>query len=128
MKIVNSFPPNYEEVKKRFNIGIDVCFAYGDTIYNPSAVELLEHIIQHEEVHSKQQQKIGAEEWWKKYLINDVFRLEQEIPAYQKQYKVIKSVYNRAYRRQMLDKLAHDLSGKMYGNLCTFERAKELIQ
>ena len=71
---------------------------------------------------------MGFKEWWDKYLDDPQFRLEQEIEAYQNQYQYAKEHYPRNKRKFTLKETAKALSGKMYGNLVTFEEAKDLIQ
>lgn len=131
MKIVHSMPPNIDAIFKRFgqeNIGPDVVFAYGDTLYVPrEGVEIPDHLMAHEETHQRQQGD-DVEGWWKRYLEDDLFRLNQEIEAYRNQYQFMKSAgYGRAERRRMLDILARDLSSKIYGKIILKKTAKEVI-
>lgn len=130
MKIVKEYPPNYETickaipaVRKRKTI----VFTYGDTIYVPSGVKLSADIIAHEEVHERQQLKMGKDNWWKIYLENPHFRADQELEAYRRQALIIKETMNRATRRKALKAIAGDFSGEMYGKIVTKEEALNLI-
>jgi hypothetical protein len=129
MKIVNDFPPNIAAIRKRFEMtGFPTAiFAYGDTLYNPSGMEIPPDLIAHEELHSKQQEIYGLQDWWTRYLEDDAFRLGQEVEAYRKQYEYAKEKYNRDQRRWVLNEIVKNLSSKLYGNVINKKRAKDLI-
>ena len=58
MKIVNDNPPHgLRETIASFGMQphSGVIYTYGDTIYNPSGIDLPDHLIAHEETHSNQQ-------------------------------------------------------------------------
>jgi len=132
MKIINDVPPNYEEVKKHFDLtGISVVFTFGNIIYNPSKVEIGPEIIAHEEVHKAQQEEVGGpEKWWDKFLKDKEFRLQQELAAYRTQYKFVDSLehISRKQKDNFLDQISFMLAGKMYGNLMTHPQAKSKIR
>jgi len=65
--------------------------------------------------------------WWKRYLESPEFRLQQEVEAYQVQFSVVCRDNPGDVRRQVLRRLAKDLSGPMYGHLVQFELARALI-
>lgn len=130
MKIVSGYPPNIEKIKKAFPIRPTTSFTYGDTIYIPSGksrTELDDSFIAHEEIHEKQQ---GAdpEEWWDRYFADNKFRFEQELEAYQAQYKFFAKGKDRNKSFLYLHKIAGDLSGDLYGNIVSYEKAKKLIK
>lgn len=128
--ISTQLPPMFERVKQTFNLeGTKPIFAYKHVIYNPFDGLIDEFMIAHEEVHFAQQDKIGADLWWDKYLMDVTFRLEQEIPAYKAQYARAKKRfgYNNGTFRY-LQALATDLSGPLYGNLITKSEAIKLIE
>lgn len=103
-----------------------VVFTYGDTCHTKSGT-LPEWLVPHEEVHSRQQ--VDPEEWWERYFIDPQFRFEQELEAYQVQYKWILEHYkDRNKQAQFLNKFASDLSGQMYGNLLTHSKAYRRIK
>ena len=128
MKILIEKPPNYEELKKIFNIEKSrSVYAYNDIIYNPEGIPLQDHVILHEDVHFKQQKEVGgAEAWWSRYIDNTQFRLDQEIEAYRVQYKFIKNHPNikSKNKENFLDKIASDLSSSIYGNIIKHNEAK----
>lgn len=128
MNIITDYPPNYKEIEKVFSLGdLHPVFTYGDTIYNPHECALPEHLLVHERVHAYQQ-GIKPKEWWKKYLQDPEFRFEQELEAYQAQYKfAAKQTKDRNNLAKFLDQLAEDLSGPMYGNLVMKTIAKNMI-
>jgi hypothetical protein len=129
MQIKKEYPPNINDITAKFPLTLDVVFTYGDTIYSPARVDLPKHLRVHEETHSKYQLEMGVEAWWKRYIEDDKFRLYQEIVAYQNQYKQFcKDKKNIQRQYFFLDIIARDLSSKLYGNLVTYEEAKNLIK
>jgi hypothetical protein len=120
--------PLLNEVIKKFELNADdlnnLIFTYGDTFFSKN--ELSYGLIAHEITHTFQQMKTSPEEWWKKYLKDEKFRLSQEVEAYRQQYKVYK-MNNDVMPEVMLEKMAQDLSGKIYGNLLSFDEAKKII-
>lgn len=130
MKILHTHPPNIKTIMKKFpDVATmpGVVYTHGDTIYNPSGNDLPDHLIHHEQVHIRQQALTNPRQWWGQYISDENFRLEQELEAYREQYDFIKIHYNREQRRALLDKLATDLSGSMYGKILDKKMAKELI-
>ena len=121
MEIVNEYPPNFAAIIKRFPAVEKMPFVvvtYGDKIYNPSGKDLPPYLVTHESVHVQQQEKIGVEEWWRKYLEMDWFRLEQEVEAYHAEYKhFCKLSKDRNEQNGFLNYIATNLSSPLYGNL-----------
>jgi hypothetical protein len=130
MKVVKDFPPNYNEIADVFNIKDKkgIVFTYGDTIYCPfKKGKIPEHLKVHEKVHMRQQGNDPAS-WWKRYLVDEEFRLRQEVEAYRKQYKFFKSRnHDLEEQKGFLEKIASDLSGEIYGNVISKEEAKKEI-
>lgn len=128
MKILLENPPNIEELKKLFALDASkAVYAYNDIIYNPEALPLQDHIIIHEDVHFKQQEEVGgAENWWRRYIDDVQFRLDQELEAYGVQYQFIKNhpAIKSKNKEAFLDKIASDLSGSVYGNIIDHNEAK----
>lgn len=127
-RIVVGFPPNIAEIRARLNPGPDTVFAYGDTIYAPGRPRSLSpDLVIHEETHFAQQRAAGGpDEWWRRYLADPQFRLEQEIAAYRAQYQAIANL-PRADRRRTLAHICKTLASGTYGRLVTKERAHQLI-
>jgi hypothetical protein len=130
MKIVIDYPPNYDEIAKTFGIRgqTGIVFTYGDNLYNPENGFIPDHLMTHEETHQIQQNKMGADKWWSQYLVDPEFRLQQELEAYQAQYEVLVTDYDRAYRREALNQISKDLASNIYGHIVTKEEAKILIK
>lgn len=130
MKILHEKPPVFERALEKFGpIVHGAIFCWGDVIYNPSRAPIPDHLIEHEKIHSEQQKNFagGVETWWEKYLNDPSFRLSQEIPAHQKEYEAYCSSGKiRNERRVYLKMIAARLSGRLYGNLISFEKAKAL--
>jgi DNA-binding Xre family transcriptional regulator len=126
LKIVYALPPNYEKIKEHFptaNFDKGTLFTYGDTCYCKS---ITPDLIIHEETHVKQQ--VNPQEWWEKYFVDVAFRLSQEVEAYRNQWHWIgKNIKDRNVRFKILFKICKDLSGKLYNNMISFDKAKELI-
>lgn len=129
MQIINGeYPPNYKDIAKVFKITgkPGIVFTYGSKLYVPSGHSIDRHLLVHEETHEKQQNAIGVEEWWSKFLSDPNFRFVQELEAYRNQYR---SMWSLPLKRRLgyLDHIAGDLSGEMYGNLMTKEQAIKVI-
>lgn len=128
MNIVHDYPPNIDVIRKQFGItGEHVVFTFGDILYNPSGDTIPDHLLVHEQVHTKQQ-GLDVSGWWNRYLADNQFRLQQEVEAYRAQYQFALQNLNRIYRRLLLKKIAKDLSGPMYGKLVSSQQAEQLIK
>lgn len=131
MKIVSAYPPNYEEIAATFKIKgrAGIIFTYGDTIYNPSHVDVPPDLVAHESVHMNQQTLYGMtpEKWWEQYLTDSDFRYKQELEAYRAQYQFAKAHYGRTQRRAVLAHISKALAGPMYGNLISTRQAESAI-
>jgi hypothetical protein len=126
-RIVRGFPPNISEIRARLNPGPRTVYAYDDTIYSPSGMDLPLDLIRHEETHFAQQKLAGgADAWWQRYLDDPQFRLEQEIEAYRAQYATIAGL-PRQQRRRLLQHICKTLSSGLYGRRVTAEQARALI-
>ena len=126
MRIVNELPPKriYDACVKQFGVSFDdgIVWTYGDAIH--TKYPLRPDVCAHEKVHIKQQLAMGVVKWWDQYLEDPQFRYEQELEAYQAQWKFIKkNVQSRNDQFNFLKHIARDLSGPMYGNMVTFQQA-----
>ena len=129
MRIVEENPPNFEEIKKHFDLSGKVpVFAYGDILYNPAGSEIQPHLLVHEEVHQKQQNKMGVKKWWAEFIKNPGFRLSQEMMAFIVQYYYVKKNFNGKAQKWFLSRFADDLSSPMYGNMITRHQAETRIR
>jgi len=108
-------PPNYDEIAARFPIrGKSVIFSYGDKVYNPAGIKVPYEILAHEARHGSQQDAYGVEDWWKHYLIDREFRLDQELEAHMVEYDWLKSWATNRHERRAAEaivskKLASDI-------------------
>ena len=130
-KILEIDPPNIEEIRKVLpDSELPTCYAYGDTIYNPKKVKVGPDLLIHELKHLEAQGYTveGAKEWWKFYLEDKKFRLDEELKGYGAQLKYIKHNYNNKIYKTILFKIADALSSSMYGKLVTFQQAETLAR
>jgi len=114
----------YERAKQKFGVDFEtgVIFTVGQNIH--CVFEIPMDYIVHEQTHIRQQAKMGVEKWWDKYFRDNEFRFSQELEAYRTQYQYIKkNQKNKQVVFKFLKKYAEDLSGTMYGNICSFNEA-----
>lgn len=146
MEVKETFPPHFEEIQLLFPISKEnpAIFCYGDTIHNPYGKEITPDLECHESVHSKQQGD-DPDGWWRKYLTDPQFRLEQELEAYGEQYafakRHIEAAANEAAKegkrltagknnliRHALESMSFALSGPTYGNIIPYGKAESKIR
>ena len=153
MKIVNAEPPEWIMKgcldKFRVNVGQTV-WTYGDTIFNPGGGPVSDHVFAHESQHGAQQanrelmlqyieptERIDDEKlagkmrdaWWREFLANPRFRLEQEAEAYGAQYRFYcERVKDRNRRALFLVQLARMLSGPLYQVAVSAQQARKMIE
>lgn len=134
MKVIRAYPPNFAKIAAAFPVkGVPgIIYAYGDRIYAPGAKgDLPSWILAHEEVHGRQQQSgdgWDVPKWWERYIVSPQFRLEQEIPAHRAEWQAYSRIMGwTANPTSYLDRIADRLSGPLYGNLISKERAVEEI-
>lgn len=146
--IDNIYPPNFDTICAFLPAVLadkEAIFAYKDRIYNPYHLEITPDREDHEQVHLKQQNN-QPEEWYRRYLSDSKFRLEQELEAYRKQYIFIKEHFEKTEAKLKgenkrfkdytaskaiewgLNKMAEALSSRTYGNLLSFGEAKSKIR
>ena len=130
MKISREKPLLYWILRIIYKINWEIIIiSWGDTVY--SKCNIPPDFIIHEQTHLKRQKfsKIYGLWWWWRYIRNQEFRLNEELVAYQNQWKFIqKTIKDRNQRSVMLDKLANALSGKIYGNIIDVYHARKMIQ
>ena len=122
----NKKPPIYDRCVEMFGVNWDdgVIFTYGDTIYCKN--DIPEHKILHESVHIKQQGD-ESDKWWDKYFEDVNFRLQQEIEAYLAENKILNKIKDRNTRFKLKEFNARCLSGKMYGNIISYQEAIKIL-
>ncbi|MCH7720425.1 MAG: hypothetical protein IH988_05470 [Planctomycetes bacterium] len=116
MRIVYDVPPLFDEISARFELPPKgVIFAWGDIIYNPTRVDIPHQLIAHEAVHGRRQAG-DPEGWWRRYLVDNVFRLEEEIHAHIAEYLALMGpTSGRQQRRSALKLTARRLAAPLYG-------------
>lgn len=108
--------------------GKNPIWAYGDTIYNPGGFPISYDLVAHETVHGARQGD-DPEGWWVRYLEDPEFRFKEELVAYRAQYQFIKLTNkDRELVARALMNIARDLSGPMYGSICSFDEAVKAIR
>jgi len=127
-----AYPPNYEEICAAFDIKgrPGIVFTWGGTLFNPSGVDIPPDLWAHEAVHETQQYRpsiVGPAEWWRRYIAESEFRLDQELEAYRAQYRFAQESYGRDQRRRLLKHVSQALAGPMYGHLMSASEAKRAI-
>lgn len=130
MKIIIANPPVYDLICKALGTPPkNAVFTYGDKLCNPSNGFISPDLMKHEETHSRQQLYIGPDLWWKKYLKDPQFRLENEIEAYQIQFAYFCAKNkDRNAQTRLLHTIAGDLASPMYGGIITKEDAIKQIR
>lgn len=126
MKVLTMYPPNFREIQQAFNVrGQPVIFAYGSVVYNPSKIRVPEHLLIHERVHLHRQGDDPAD-WWRRYIDDPRFRLDEEIPAHVAEYRAMK-VYDGPESSRWLDMIAERLASPLYGSLIDRAKARALL-
>lgn len=135
-RIVNDWPPNIKSIRAVLPVTENNIFAYGGTIYNPGGRGLSRELIAHETVHFRQQAEFkkprwsrnSVESWWKKFLAEPEFRLEQELEAHREEYQEY-CRRNKDRNRQVLFArlISKRLAAPMYGGLITAPEAQRKI-
>ena len=128
MKILIEHPPNIQKIRRKFTLRDTTIFTYGNILYNPNNGYISEDLVAHEETHARQQGDDPAA-WWKKYLKDPEFRLQQEVEAYRNQYKkFLEKCKDRQKIFLFVRKIAGDLSSSLYGNMVDYYEAVKLIK
>lgn len=128
MKVVAGTPPMFTEIDRKFHvIGKPIVFAWGDTIYNPTGSTLPPWILAHEGVHGARQ-GCDVEGWWRLYIDDAEFRLQEEIPAHQEEWRAFGLTHSRPDRLFYLSECARKLSSPLYGSLVSYGAAKRIIR
>lgn len=132
MQIVVERPPNYDAIVARFPDAArpGVIFTCGQTIFNPAGIEISGALKCHESVHAQRQgnEEHGILEWWRRYLDEPLFRLEEELLAHRAEYRAFKGwTKDRRLVLRELETIARRLSGPLYGGLITLAQAQRFI-
>lgn len=136
MKIIRAYPPNFVAIRTAFPQVVGrqgILYAWGDRVYNPSGVNVPWWLHEHEETHGKRQlagtvlrhgEDSPVNAWWDRYIRDATFRLEEEIPAHQAEWRVFKSIkLNHKDQKTYLASMAQRLSGPLYNNMISLADA-----
>lgn len=145
MKVIRAYPPIYTTLVEHFPIKgkSGILYAWGDRIYNPSGISVPEWLLAHESVHGERQSHVfhptnpalGTEwekdailTWWQKYINDPTFRLNEEVPAHQAEWSVIRDMkIPHDTKERYLASMAARLSGPLYGSMISHGEALSLI-
>jgi hypothetical protein len=127
MKILTTKPPNWQRIADTFPVDWNsIIIAYYPNIH--CGVEVSNQKQAHEEIHLSRQRDLGVDLWWEYYLTNPSFRLNEEVEAYKVEVAWVKeNIATRNQRRFLLDKIYSDLSGSVYGFICSYDEAKRML-
>lgn len=129
IRIVAENPPLFDEINARFKIaGHNVIFAWGDRIYNPKRIVIPPEIMLHEQVHMERQ-ATDIEGWWRRYIADDAFRLDEEVLAHRAEFAALVRQHggDRNTRRRCLNFVGLKLCSPVYGRMVALHEAKKLI-
>ena len=82
-------PPNWDQIVEAFPHAatLPTLFAYGEDIYNPSAVHIPYALLAHEFRHCARQFPSNAEAWWTSYIADPEFRYWEELLGHVEEYR-----------------------------------------
>ena len=129
IQISHEPPAIYKKLQEQFGVDFDagVIITYFPLVhckFEPPAAKIL-----HESVHLVQQEKLGVERWWDLFLHDPGFRLEQEVEAYRREAAFIrKNIKDRNDVAKFIHGMAENLSGSMYGKVCSYPEAMALLK
>lgn len=134
MQIIKQRPPLFEEIAAAFPIVRErksIIYAWGDRIYNPDGIVIPAELFVHEQVHMDRQGST-VEAWWRCYLSDPEFRLNEEIPAHAAEYRAFcannRQGERRNARRLYLHAAAKRLSSPIYGSMISYDHARTAIK
>lgn len=116
MKILVQEPPNIEQVDAAFQTRgrRGILYAYGDTIYNPSAAHVPNWLVAHELVHGIRQ-GANPEAWWRKYIEDVEYRYAEELAAHKVELGIrLQQTRDRNLRAKLVMETAARLSNPLY--------------
>jgi hypothetical protein len=105
----------------------EVIFTFGSVIYSPGGIKITPALLAHEQIHAERQGDNWGP-WWKRYLIDPAFRLDEELPAHRAEYRAFCKRHGAPHARQTyLGLVAQRLASPLYGNLLSAALARDLI-
>lgn len=95
----------------------NIVFTYFDGIYADNKIpqDLYIHELTHFVRQGNGEDKEMADRWWKQYTSDPGFRYQEELMAYQEQYRFIKARLNRPEAFKFAEYLSRELASEKYG-------------
>lgn len=135
MQIVTNKPACFERLLEYFGTSYDMAAAwekgiaitYAGVIHS-KYTEIPPDVLIHEEIHIRQQAGIEPMEYVERFLADKDFRRANELEAFQAQAKYLReNVKDRNDLAKRLHFIWLSISSPLYGNMITYEEAKNLI-
>lgn len=135
MRVIYERPPLFDEIAAVFPDARQpgVLFCFGSAIYAPGPPRpIRRELVAHEQVHCDRQ-GVDIEGWWRRYLADEAFRLEEELPAHVAEFRSLCEQYRfqwisaRAMRRTFATAIGRKLAAPLYGRMISAEDAKRAI-
>lgn len=135
MQTSNEPPPNYSDIIAAFPDAMHpgVIFCYGNTMHVPRPVlaAIPPELVAHETVHCLRQGH-DPEAWWRRYLVDEAFRLNEEFPAHAAEFRALCAMHRhrndpRAMRRVLARRVAEKLASPLYGDMISIADAKQML-
>lgn len=130
MKLSSQIPDIYPRLHDKFGVEWDrgLIIAHKGVIHS-KGMFLPEQKYVHEEVHIQQQEKMGVDKWWDKYIDDPEFRKLQEAEAYREEMKYVeKNIKDRNLKYRIKHDIAVTFASEIYGGIITYSEALKLIQ
>jgi hypothetical protein len=137
MRIVNQPPPIFDEIVAAFPHAAlpGVMFCWREIIYIPQQTgPIPAQLIAHEQAHCDRQAGFHITDWWRRYISDQQFRLDEEMPAHVVELRewikieTPKWVGKRALKRHLTGRVARRLADKLYGPMITYENARTILE
>ena len=83
MDLIRGYPPIYKMIAQALDVSEPMTFAWGTTLYAPIGIHrvTMAHLV-YEEAKGKSQMEFEKPEgWWRRYIVDPQFRLQQEVDA-----------------------------------------------
>lgn len=140
MRVIDGWPPIIDEIRAAFPIAdrSDIIFSWGESIYAPGGQQVSPAIMIHERVHCIRQISHvgGVTGWWRSYLADPKFRLDEEILAHRAEFRFWATKPNankpvdgfRSARLYHLTQIAKRLASPLYGLSISMADAKKIIE
>jgi hypothetical protein len=133
LKMVRERPPLYDEICAVFPVkGKPVLFAWEDRVYAPLGGIFPTQLQAHELVHCQRQRQYegGVEAWWRRYLVDAAFRLDEEKLGHTAEFMKLCEMRGgtRSARRTALAIVSGRLSHPMYRYSFSKTAAREYLE